>query len=308
MNIDQNKIDAFKRDNNVIATIQELLRGRDADFDAAKTVRLVRHADNRKVKLIEGKEVHGSLYNLYRYQKDIFLKYQKEQNRKRFENVDYIVSFIGEKETYARFVGVYKVGNKVPSPYLEGDIICDMDIVEAFEPLTHRIVIDWGKSTVSWCQDYENQFKVVTRIDEGFEDGNGVPFFTSYADTILPFGQLEAVINSPNDNPWQTALRSVNCIYVITDLNNGKHYVGSTYGENGIWGRWETYVHTNGHGDNKALKEILKNDPDYARKNFQWSILEVLPLYITDKQAFDRENLYKQKLMSRHKLTGYNEN
>ena len=308
MKIDQTKIDAFKQESGAITTIQEILRGRDADFDAAKNVRLVRHADNRKVKIIKGEEVHGSLYTLYRYQKDTFLQYQKEQNKKRFENVEYMVAFIGEKGTTARFVGVYKVGNRVPSPYIEDDIICDMDIVEAFEPFTHRIVIDWGKSTVSWCQDYENQFKPVIRIDEGFEDGDGVPRFTSYADTVLSYGQLEAVLNSNYDNPWQIALRSVNCIYVISDLNNGKHYVGSTYGENGIWGRWETYVRTNGHGDNKALKEILCSDPNYARKNFQWSILEVLPLNITIDQAVDRENLYKQKLMSRHKLTGYNEN
>lgn len=308
MKIDQTKIDAFKRENNAIATIQELLRGRDADFDAAKTVRLVRHADNRKVKLIDGEEVRGTLYNLYRYNKEMFLKYQKEQDRKRFGNVDYIVSFIGEKGTAARFVGVYKVGNKIQSPYGKDEIICDMDIVEAFEPLTHRVVIDWGKSTVSWCQDYESQFKPVIRVDEGFEDKDGVPRFISYADTILSFSELEAVINSNLDNPWQTALRSVNCIYVIADLNNGKHYVGSTYGEQGIWGWWETYVRTNGHGDNKALKEASRNDPNYARKNFQWSILEVLPQNITPDQAVDRENIYKQKLMSRHKLTGYNEN
>ena len=44
MTIDQSKIDAFKHESGAIVTIQELLRGRDADFDAAKTVRLVRHA------------------------------------------------------------------------------------------------------------------------------------------------------------------------------------------------------------------------------------------------------------------------
>ena len=308
MTIDQSKIDAFKHDSGAIVTIQELLRGRDADFDAAKTVRLVRHADNRKVKMVDGEEVRGTLYNIYRYQKETFLKYQKEQSRKRFENVDYMVAFIGEPGTTARFVGVYKVGNKVQSPHHADEIVCDMDVVDAFEPLTHRIVIDWGRSTVSWCQDYENQFKPVIRIDEGFEDGNGVPRFTSYADTILSFSQLEAVINSPFDNPWQTALRAINCIYVISDLKSGKHYVGSTYGEQGVWGRWEAYVNTNGHGNNKALMEAMKQDADYGRKHFQWSILEVLPLNITADQAVDRENLHKQKLVSRHKATGFNEN
>ncbi|MBD5372953.1 MAG: GIY-YIG nuclease family protein [Bacteroides sp.] len=301
MKFDQSKIDAFKQEKGAIVTIQELLRGRDADFDAAKNIRLVRHADNRKVKLIKGEEVRGTLYNLYRYQKETFLQYQREQPRKRFEDVDYMVAFIGEKGTTARFVGVYKVGNKVDSPYIPDDIICDMEVVAAFEPLTHSVVIDWGKSTVSWCQDFDTQFKPVIRIDEGFEDADGVPRFVSYYDTLLSFDQLRAVINSNNDNPWHTALRSVNCIYLISDVENGRHYVGSTYGENGIWGRWETYVKTGGHGDNVELKK-------YSPQNFQWSILEVLPINITADQAVDRENLYKQKLMSRHKVTGYNQN
>lgn len=308
MKFDQAKIDAFKQESGAIVTIQELLRGRDADFDAAKTVRLVRHADNRKVKLIEGKEVIGSLYHLYRFDKPTFLKYQKEQNRSRFENVDYIVSFIGERGTTARFVGVYKVGNKVDSPYIHGDILCDMDIVEAFEPLTHRVVIDWGKSTVSWCQDYENQPKSVIRIDEGFEDSDGVPRYISYDQAILTLPQLKAVINSPLDNPWHTALKSLNCIYLITDRKTGKQYVGSTYNEQGIWGRWECYANTNGHGNNKQLKELLKKEgDDYMERHCQWSILEVLPIGISADQAIERETLYKLKLMTYHPL-GYNEN
>lgn len=307
MKTDFSKIENFKRQTGAIATIQELLRGRDADFDNAKNVRLVRHADSRKVKLIEGKEVSESLYRLYRYEKETFLKYQKEQNRNRIENVDYIVSFIGERGTAGRFVGVYKVGNKVPSPYNPDDVLCEMDIVESFESLTHRIVIEWGKSTVSWCQDYYTNPKAVIRIDEGFTDEDGVPRFVSYSDTILSFAELKAVIDSPESNPWHTALKSVNCIYLITDKKTGKHYVGSTYGEQGIYGRWETYAKTNGHGGNSQLMKIHKENPMYAQRNFQWSILEVLSINVTNDQAIARENLYKEKLMSRVPF-GYNEN
>lgn len=307
MKMDRQKNIAFRNEHKAIATIQELLFGRDKDFDDAKNVRLVRHADSRKEKLIEGKKIQGSLYQLYRYEKDTFLKYQKEQDRKNFEDVEYIVSFIGEMGTTARFVGVYKVGNKVPSPYIPGNIVCDMDIVDAFELLTHRVVIDWGKSTQCWCQNYYTKPKAVIRIDEGFEDAEGIPRFTSYADTILSFEQLKSVINSPVHNPWHTALKAVNCIYLITDKKTGKHYVGNTSGEQGIFGRWEKYVNTNGHGGNNHLIGLLKTDPKHAEKNFQWSILEVLPLNITPKQATKRENIYKQKLMSRVPF-GYNEN
>lgn len=307
MNYNQHDNAPVQRPEGAIVTIQEILRGRDAAFDACRKIRLVRHADNRKTKIIDGREVRASLYQLYRYDKETFLKYQKEQQRKKFEDVEYIVSFIGEAGTTARFVGVYKVGNKVPSPHRADEIVCDMDIVPAFESLTHRIVIDWGKATVSWCQDYFTNPKAVIRIDEGFEDAEGIPRFTGYADTILSFPELKAVIESPEDHPWHTALKSVNCIYLITDKATGKHYVGSTYGENGIYGRWETYVKTGGHGWNQSLVDLHKAGAQHLHDHFQWSILEVLPLNVTELQAVERENLHKQKLMSRRPF-GYNEN
>lgn len=67
------------------------------------------------------------------------------------------------------------------------------------------------------------------------------------------------------------------------------------------------YAKTGGHGDNLQLKKLIAGDPKYAQRNFQWSILEVLPLNITNDQAIERENLNKQKLMSRAPF-GYNEN
>lgn len=304
MKFDQAKIDAFKLESGAIVTIQELLRGRDADFDAAKTVRLVRHADNREKKLIEGKPFEGSLYQLYRFDKPTFLKYQKEQNRSRIEKVDYIVSFIGEKGTTARFVGVYKVGNKVDSPYIHGDMLCDMDIVAAFESLTHRIVIEWGKSAKTWCQDYETQIKSVIRIDEGFEDENGVPRFQSYTQTILPYEKLRAIFIH-DDQEWKTVLKAVNGIYLIQDMCNGKQYVGKTSGRNGIWGRWEEYFKTGGHGNNVKLVEKINEDAAYAH-NFQWTILETLPINVTDGESSFRETLYKEKFLTRK--FGYNEN
>lgn len=306
--MDKNKINLFKKEHKAIITIQELLQGLDSDFDNAKTIRIVRHADNRKKKIIEGKELEGSLYYLYRYEKPTFLKYQKEQQRQKFINVDYIVSFIGERGTTARFVGVYKVGNKIDSPYNPGDIICDMDIMEAFEPLTHRVVIEWGKNTNCWCQDYKTQLKSVIRIDEGFEDADGIPRFISYDKTILTLNELKSVINSPEDNPWHTALKSLNCIYLITDRKTGKQYVGSTYNTDGIFGRWQCYSKTNGHGDNKRLKELLaKEGEDYMELNCHWTILEILPMGIEPEQATEREKLYKTKLMTYHPM-GYNDN
>lgn len=93
-----------------IIFFQDLLGGRNEEFDKAdkKRIRLIRHKDNRKVKLIDGKEYANSLFDLYLNEHDVFLSYQSEQVAKRFKDVDYIVAFIGEESTSSRFVGVFK--------------------------------------------------------------------------------------------------------------------------------------------------------------------------------------------------------
>ena len=56
----------------------------------------------------------------------------------------------------------------------------------------------------------------------------------------------------------------------------------------------------------KDLIPLLLKDPNYAKKNFQWCILETLPLSILGEQAIDRESLYKRKFGTRD--FGYNNN
>ena len=89
----------------------------------------------------------------------------------------------------------------------------------------------------------------------------------------------------------------MNCIYLITDKKSGLQYVGSTYGKDCVWGRWNGYYKTI-HNGNKKLIELTSDNTDY-KYNFQYTILQVLPLNISDKEAIDYENLYKNKLGSR---------
>lgn len=41
---------------------------------------------------------------------------------------------------------------------------------------------------------------------------------------------------------------------------------------------------------------ILETDPNYAKDNFTWSILQVLPLGISENEAVRIETLWKNKL------------
>lgn len=281
-----------------ITTIQELLKGRNEEFDKAnvKRIRMIRHKDSRKEKIIGGKSFEMSLYDIYLYENEAFLTYQSEQLVKKFENVDYLVSFIGEESTSSRFVGVYKNNGKrqmLSDNKDEAYARFDIQELPGFELLKERVVIDWN-NPIQWLQHY-NEMPVI-RIDRGLMENN-LPVFVRYEDVVLNYTQLQAIINS-NNPEWKLRLESCNCIYMILDKGTGKQYVGSTYNTKGIWGRWSDYA-KNGHGDDVELKKCLEADPKYAEKYFQWCILETLPIKILQDQAIERESLYKRKLGTR---------
>lgn len=289
-----------------IIMIQSLLAGRNEEFDKAdkNRVRLIRHKDNRKEKVIDNKTYSASLYDLYLNEHEVFLKYQSEQLVKRFNDVDYIVSFIGEESTSTRFVGIFKnngltklLGN------LNGEEIAQFDFIElnGFDVLKERTIIDW-KNPVSWLQRYTNKMPVI-RIDRGLQENN-IPIFTRFEDVILDYNQLKRIIETGNPE-WKAKLESCNGIYLILDKQTGKQYIGSTYNKKGIWGRWTEYAQT-GHGGDNDLKPLIEKEPEYAKKYFQWSILETLPLNILDEHAINRESLYKRKFGTRE--FGYNNN
>ena len=288
-----------------IATIQELLKGRNEEFDKAdvERIRLIRHKDSRKEKIIGGKSYELSLYDIYLYENEAFMTYQSEQLVKKFKNVDYLVSFIGEESTSSRFVGVYKNNGILQMlPDYKGEAHARFDIQEipGFELLKERVIIDWN-NPVQWLQHY-NEMPVI-RIDRGLMENN-LPVFVRYEDVVLNYIQLKTIINS-NNPEWKLRLESCNCIYLILDKSNGKQYVGSTYNTKGIWGRWSEYAKT-GHGGDVELKKCIESDPKYAEKNFQWCILETLPIKILQDQAIERESLYKRKFGTR--IHGLNKN
>ena len=300
---------------NTIITLKALLKGRNQDFDSTpdNAIQLIRHADNRvgrsneknkKELLINGKPVPegiSNLYELYIYRRDLFDTYQSEQLKGRFDNTKYWVVFLGEKGTSCRLLGVYEIIGRQQSKIKEDEEVLNLRQVPEFQFLEEKIIIDWGKSTVSWHQYYNNE-KEVIRIEEGLTKGDGTPVFKSYPEVILDYNQLKMVLQ---DSEWISVLKALNCIYLIEDKRNGNAYVGSTYGKEGIYQRWSQYGET-GHGGNVDLEKLIKEDPQYHIKNFQWTILETLNSNITQQEAIERENLWKRKLLTLEH--GYNNN
>jgi hypothetical protein len=297
-------------DKDYIISIQDLLKGwnRNSEFDNANEsrIKLVRHSSEVKPDSFIYKKYNGSVYKLYRTDYALFKEWQSEQSDSKMKNVDYLVVFLAEEGCECRFIGVYRnygpkraTGNGVSEYAIEE--------VEGFEGLKDKVVIDWGKGTLSWMQNWQST-KNVRRIDQ-VNTGDDIPYFIRYEDVILSFSQLQKVVE---DKEWKSKLESLNCVYMILDKETGKQYVGVTYKDmkpgikNGILGRWTEYAKT-GHGNNKLLVALLADKGiSYAEQNFQWTILETLPLNVTPKVAIDRESLYKKKFGTREH--GYNEN
>ena len=114
----------------------------------------------------------------------------------------------------------------------------------------------------------------------------------------LSFDELEVLVR--NERPdWKAALESAKGIYMITDFNTSKRYVGSAYGDQGIWSRWCSYI-ASGHGGNVELR-LLATDPtlDYCRKSFRFALLEHRPHRTPDDIIFGRESFWKRILLTR---------
>ncbi len=255
-------------------TIKEILRLKSKILDTSK-VKLIRHKDNR----IEYREVIKD--------REALLKYQSHQSEDVFGKCDYIVSFTGLENSKSLFFGVFKVNNveKVSDGYLY-----DLTVQPEFEDFVDRVVINWGKSTISWHQWFDKQDKEVIEIlPEGY-----LGHFPGLTNFVLDFNELKKLIDNPEANKeWKNHLSSINGIYMILDTKTGNQYIGSAYGKDGIWQRWKDYATTKS-GGNKLLKKLINSDKDY-HLNFQYTIIQSLPSNLNKKEVIQIENLYKKK-------------
>ncbi|MBO1765448.1 GIY-YIG nuclease family protein [Allobranchiibius sp. GilTou38] len=109
---------------------------------------------------------------------------------------------------------------------------------------------------------------------------------------------LQAVVSQARAD-WRIALESMKGVYVIHDKETGQRYVGSAYGDTGIWQRWATYA-TTLHGGNVGLKELLeqKGSENY-RANMRFALLEYWSMRTDDEHVLERESYWKDVLHAR---------
>lgn len=171
-----------------------------------------------------------------------------------------------------------------------------------------RVIVKYHKtfqSMVRWTSGILDDFEVLQVLPSVFD---GIDF-PGYDQTSLTFEQLEGIIIR-NKRDWVNALENQKAVYLIRDNSNGKSYVGSATGDNGmLLQRWRNYV-ANGHGENVELLNIV-NDPDkgftHIKNNFTYSILENYNSRVDKNYILQRESWWKTVLGSRAPY-GYNLN
>jgi len=295
-------------------TLKDLIKLEGLEYENLK-FRVVRHKMNRK-----GWE---DFDNLIRFDNEMLSAFAGSQERLVYKDADIILTFVALPGTKALFrtahinhgqisFNQYKKYYKGYKPFLnyrknnsrEENVLDDLYFYKLedsnlLESYKNRLVIEWGKSTVSWVQSSTE--KEVTEIyPKGF-----VSLFPGWDKVHLSHKELTEIINNPNGNKdWYEYLSRHSGVYVIFDSTTGNQYVGSASGGNGIWSRWEGYAKT-GHNGNKALKVLAVKNPDFAN-NFTYSLHHVFPRTVSKNDVLYYESLLKNKLGSR--AFGLNEN
>jgi hypothetical protein len=95
-------------------------------------------------------------------------------------------------------------------------------------------------------------------------------------------------------------------IYLLIDDSNNKKYIGSAYGEYGIWNRWSNYIN-NYTGGNKGLDDLHKQvGEEHFKNHFRFVLLEYFSDKTDDNYVINRESFWKKVFNSRKESCSYN--
>jgi hypothetical protein len=243
------------------------------------------------------------------YEENLMEEYQSFQDKSAFLHFKFMICFIGSERNSATFYGIFELieiftGENVPkyseelTKYHQGsskDFYLNLKRIETFDKFKDRLVIDWAVPR-SWYNTYG---KVSDKTVIKILPFNFVKGFPGLMNIKLSFSELKKIIDNPESHiEWFESLTKLQAVYLILDEKTGYQYVGTTYGENGLWQRWEKYAKGDHTGGNLEFIALKKDDSEFY-KNFQYSILEVLSKTASQKYCTLKESNWKKKLGSR---------
>lgn len=221
---------------------------------------------------------------------------------------DYIISFMNfyPKSGSSLFGGIFKVlGRHWDRVKTDPSKFYDVMLVEDYKDLIGRLRIKTpytGKPVVVTLKNCYNDIEVLELLPAPYAH----VVFPGYEYIDYDSAFIKKIIASEAPD-WKAALSSVKGVYMLTDMNNGKKYIGSAYGEGGIWGRWQSYADSL-HGGNRELINLYEKHGEEYMQNFKFTLLEVYSASTLNEYIIQRENYWKGVMLSRDTRYGYNAN
>lgn len=256
-------------------------------------------------------KVHFAVWNGFRHPIDVLATSSvewKQWNSWRSANNDFnrdfIFSLAQDKNDATRwlFGGVWEVLERRPEQQAHSYTVALRD--DVLGPFVRRLWVRHKRSGRNIRQRMESTLptmSVSSVLEEAFA---GEPF-PGHDRINHSLADLQGVVSQARAD-WRIALESMKGVYVIHDRETGQRYVGSAYGDTGIWQRWSTYA-TSLHGGNVGLKELLaEKGIEYYVTNMRFALLEYWSMRTDDDYVLERESYWKDVLHAR--ALGHNKN
>ena len=252
-------------------------------------------------------KLHFARHNGHEQPLDVFVRSRKEWQRWQEYKPNYnqfnrpyifsVIKFYHEPDIWL-FGGIWEILERLPDSY----VVSPTDRGRHF---IGRLKLHYHYRQMPARVNLERHLDKFTVSEILREEYSGLDF-PGHDRIDIGFGELKALIHK--DRPdWRGALENTKGVYLIGDGETGRLYVGSAYGDGGVWSRWREYIDT-GHGGNAELKKIVKDrGQEYCQRNFRFSLLESHAARIADEVIVERESHWKRILRSRGEF-GLNRN
>lgn len=244
---------------------------------------------------------NGSEHPLRVFFEGRFDKWQCWQSRKNFER-PYVVSLIQLPERGRwLYVGTY-AAHGCEWKESEKEFFYELSPMPECAEMAGRLIVNYARTgrgsylLAEGCADR-------IAVHEVRAERMHLEEFPGFKKVDLGFPDLEVVVRQSTTS-WRTALSNVAGVYLISDPEAGKLYVGSANGEGGIWARWSQYV--DGHGNNVEMRKVIEQLGVSRAKPFRFSILEIADVHASPQEVIERESHWKRVLLTRKH--GYNAN
>jgi hypothetical protein len=228
-----------------------------------------------------------------------------QANQKKAEKLGtLVVSFFGHRDDYGLLLGAWRVSGVMPTNEAlskgllsgtfeklgdEPSYFHTLEEVDLLQDERLKLEVFIGPPAIVWRRVLKPENSYPLRLLPDCP----VPF-PGLDSVSLVMSELRIVLRDP---VWQRELSAISAIYLITDEQSGRQYVGSAYGGLGLWQRWGDYVRT-GHGNNVELIQVM-NEAAGRENEFRFSLLETLPASTEPAAVIARETHWKVALGSR---------